>query len=148
MTTAGRNDPCPCGSGKKYKKCCLAKDEAAAAAVRPPPPPPAPKPRIPWTIVDDEDHLERDSNRVIDLIHAGKLDEAEAAAQALLRDYPDVFDGFDRLGQVYEARGDRKRAAEYYRNAVAFMEARADDYDPELIDSIRTQANKLDPPPT
>lgn len=26
---AGRNDPCPCGSGKKYKKCCLAKDEAA-----------------------------------------------------------------------------------------------------------------------
>ena len=25
-----RNQPCPCGSGKKYKKCCLAKDEAAA----------------------------------------------------------------------------------------------------------------------
>jgi hypothetical protein len=24
-----RNAPCPCGSGKKYKKCCLAKDEAA-----------------------------------------------------------------------------------------------------------------------
>lgn len=21
-TTVGRNDPCPCGSGKKYKKCC------------------------------------------------------------------------------------------------------------------------------
>ena len=20
--TVGRNDPCPCGSGKKYKKCC------------------------------------------------------------------------------------------------------------------------------
>jgi preprotein translocase subunit SecA len=20
--TPGRNDPCPCGSGKKYKKCC------------------------------------------------------------------------------------------------------------------------------
>ena len=24
----GRNDPCPCGSGKKYKKCCLDRDEA------------------------------------------------------------------------------------------------------------------------
>ena len=24
----GRNDPCPCGSGKKYKHCCLGKDEA------------------------------------------------------------------------------------------------------------------------
>ena len=24
MSKPGRNDPCPCGSGKKYKKCCLA----------------------------------------------------------------------------------------------------------------------------
>lgn len=24
----GRNDPCPCGSGKKYKKCCLCKVDA------------------------------------------------------------------------------------------------------------------------
>ena len=23
MTNVGRNDPCPCGSGKKYKQCCL-----------------------------------------------------------------------------------------------------------------------------
>ena len=22
----GRNDPCPCGSGKKYKKCCALKE--------------------------------------------------------------------------------------------------------------------------
>jgi hypothetical protein len=22
MEKVGRNDPCPCGSGKKYKKCC------------------------------------------------------------------------------------------------------------------------------
>ncbi len=28
----GRNDPCPCGSGKKYKKCCMDKDERASAA--------------------------------------------------------------------------------------------------------------------
>ncbi len=26
---AGRNDPCPCGSGKKYKNCCLRKDMEA-----------------------------------------------------------------------------------------------------------------------
>ncbi len=25
----GRNDPCPCGSGKKYKKCCLLKAKTA-----------------------------------------------------------------------------------------------------------------------
>jgi hypothetical protein len=23
MNEPGRNDPCPCGSGKKYKKCCF-----------------------------------------------------------------------------------------------------------------------------
>lgn len=28
MSKLGRNDPCRCGSGKKYKKCCLDKDEA------------------------------------------------------------------------------------------------------------------------
>ncbi|MCA9066566.1 MAG: SEC-C domain-containing protein, partial [Planctomycetaceae bacterium] len=26
----GRNDPCPCGSGKKYKKCCLKKQSEFA----------------------------------------------------------------------------------------------------------------------
>ena len=28
----GRNDPCPCGSGKKYKKCCMNKIESAKQA--------------------------------------------------------------------------------------------------------------------
>ncbi len=32
--TVGRNDPCPCGSGKKYKHCCLEKDEALAREAR------------------------------------------------------------------------------------------------------------------
>ena len=26
MPKVGRNDPCPCGSGKKYKNCCMNKD--------------------------------------------------------------------------------------------------------------------------
>lgn len=38
MPQPGRNAPCPCGSGKKYKKCCLAKDRAARTeAARPAP---------------------------------------------------------------------------------------------------------------
>jgi Fe-S-cluster containining protein len=31
MPNVGRNDPCPCGSGKKYKKCCLLTAGAASA---------------------------------------------------------------------------------------------------------------------
>ena len=27
MGNVGRNEPCHCGSGKKYKKCCLSKDD-------------------------------------------------------------------------------------------------------------------------
>lgn len=30
MVKIGRNEQCPCNSGKKYKKCCLAKNESEA----------------------------------------------------------------------------------------------------------------------
>lgn len=33
MTKLGRNDPCPCGSGKKHKKCCLTKEVAPVASL-------------------------------------------------------------------------------------------------------------------
>ncbi|MDX9996312.1 MAG: SEC-C metal-binding domain-containing protein, partial [Rhodocyclaceae bacterium] len=40
-SSPGRNDPCPCGSGKKYKKCCGAtgavRIAAPATSTRPPP---------------------------------------------------------------------------------------------------------------
>jgi hypothetical protein len=29
LRNIGRNDPCPCGSGRKFKKCCLGKSEGA-----------------------------------------------------------------------------------------------------------------------
>ncbi|PIE60118.1 MAG: preprotein translocase subunit SecA [Desulfobulbus propionicus] len=31
MGTIGRNDPCPCGSGKKFKHCCLHSEESSSA---------------------------------------------------------------------------------------------------------------------
>ena len=31
--TVGRNDPCPCGSGKKFKKCCAAKGDTPTAGL-------------------------------------------------------------------------------------------------------------------
>jgi SEC-C motif-containing protein len=33
-TRPGRNEPCHCGSGRKYKHCCLDKDNQEAAAAR------------------------------------------------------------------------------------------------------------------
>lgn len=34
MSTVHRNDPCPCGSGRKYKKCCMPADEKREHALR------------------------------------------------------------------------------------------------------------------
>lgn len=34
MQKIGRNESCPCGSGKKYKKCCLAKEQGKASRLR------------------------------------------------------------------------------------------------------------------
>lgn len=30
----GRNDPCPCGSGKKYKNCCMKKEQEQQSAAK------------------------------------------------------------------------------------------------------------------
>ena len=34
MKNIGRNDPCMCGSGRKYKQCCLKRDERLVTAQR------------------------------------------------------------------------------------------------------------------
>ncbi|MHA6533764.1 SEC-C metal-binding domain-containing protein [Paenibacillus sp. BAC0078] len=33
MSKVGRNEPCPCGSGKKYKRCCLDKEKSAVQSI-------------------------------------------------------------------------------------------------------------------
>ncbi len=59
---------------------------------------------------------------VADLIRGGKLDEAERTARDLPVRFPDVADkGYRCLSMVYEARGDKKRAADYYRLALAYI---------------------------
>ena len=156
----GRNDPCPCGSGRKYKRCCLEKDQLAeraalaeTAAARA-----AAAARHAHDHSDHEcdfcgsdldegaDELTRDSNAVIDLVHEGKLDEAERAARALLEHYPEVHDGYDRLGMVYEARGDKKAAADCYRKVIEFVRAHPDQYEPTFTVTFEQMIDELDPP--
>ena len=87
------------------------------------------------------------SNAAVNLVRAGKLDEAEQAARDLLVRFPDVHDGYDRLGMVYEARGDNKQAAQYYRQALEFIRQRPDQYDDSGLEAVfRRLIAKLDPP--
>lgn len=150
MNKPGRNDPCPCGSGRKYKRCCLEKDQRIESTARAAAYAAATaeheeiKAMLAW---DDElDELEERSNSVVDLIDAGKLDEAERAARYLLEHFPEVHDGHDRLGMVYEARGQHREAAECYRQVIGFIRKHPDDYDPEVEAHFQQLVEKLDPP--
>lgn len=156
MNKAGRNAPCPCGSGAKYKKCCGPKEAEvdaqrfaeqkverakADAAYRQKVKDDIERGKVfniakRAGLIDDDDDEEVDldaaSNAVVDLIKAGTLDAAEAVAHALLVDFPEVHDGYDRLGMVYEARGDRPQAAHWYRQCLAFIRAHRNQYEPEI----------------
>ena len=147
MPKIGRNDPCPCGSGKKYKRCCMGKDQAAVqakrAAVQEDQRARSADLAAAW---EESNELDKASNSVDDLIHAGKLDEAEQAARDLLVRYPEVPDGHMRLGMVYEARGQKREAAECYRKVVEFMRAHPADFDPQSPTSFLESIAKLDPP--
>jgi len=166
----GRNDPCHCGSGNKYKKCCLAKDQAAERDRLVKAQAQHEKPRRDERAVADrlhvaelkaavaarlaraeeedacEDALDAASNAVVDLVRAAKLDEAEAAARDLLVRFPDVHDGWDRLGMVHEARGDSRQAAECYRKVIDFIRSHPDSYDAGMAEQFAKLVERLDPP--
>ena len=86
------------------------------------------------------------SNAAAGLVRAGKLDEAEQAARDLLVRFPEVHDGYDRLGMVHEARGENRQAAECYRKVIAFVREHPDDYDPNFEDVFVKLVGRLDPP--
>ncbi len=131
MSKPGRNDLCPCGSGKKYKKCCLPRDEAKARSAIP----------APSLVETDLDSL---SNSVLDFIASGDLKRAEDACQQLLQEFPDQVDGYLRLAELHKAKAEWSKAVEQLRKAADFMEARACDYDLELIQSVRNEADGIE----
>ena len=159
MPKTGRNDPCPCGSGEKYKHCCLEKARAAELAA-------AIAQRVALqsqkanqaaqrkdcqaellqsqTTLQEAQALDAASNAVVDLVHAGRLDEAEQAARELLVRYPEVHDGYDRLGMVHEARGQFREAADCYRKVIEFTRANPEDYDAGFVDSFLELIVKLE----
>ncbi len=145
MTKVGRNQPCPCGSGKKYKQCCLQADEAARVAALPAQPTSRVVGSADFGNDDDIDPLDRLSNGTVDLVNAGRLDEAERMCQQLLAEFPELPDGHMRLGLLYRRRGDNHKAAEHLRLAAAMARS---DHNVELADSLDTEADELAPAPT
>jgi hypothetical protein len=77
------------------------------------------------------EELERLSNGVLDLIDAGRFDDAERACLELERRYPDQIDGIDRAATLSEARGDARHAIELYRRCLDFIDRNPDGFDEE-----------------
>ncbi len=142
MAKVGRNEPCPCGSGKKFKRCCMERVEEEARLERL---------RVEEErLVAEREHLsmlldeaearlamahaadaefaeiDRRGESVLSLIKAGQLDEAEATARLLAAEFPEETVSIERLAQVYEAKEQRQAAADEYRRGVARMDALGD----------------------
>jgi tetratricopeptide (TPR) repeat protein len=90
----GRNDPCPCGSGRKFKHCCAGK-----------PPEPAPPIRL----------AEAELRRGQELERQGRLDEAMIAFRVAALEWPEAD---SRLGHILAGYGRRAEAAHHFRAAA------------------------------
>ncbi|HBD09832.1 MAG TPA: hypothetical protein DCZ69_16395 [Syntrophobacteraceae bacterium] len=79
----GRNDPCPCGSGKKYKKCCLSRQEEVRQNV----------PADAWQEAEElarrREKLEKDIQHAWDLLYAQEYDKAGRVALQMLESFPE-----------------------------------------------------------
>lgn len=94
----GRNDPCSCGSGKKYKSCCLGKSES--------------RPSTP-------DEL----GQLVALFNAGRYAELESRTRLLVEQYPDSGLYWKALGASLQVQGKEalpalEKAAELLPNDV------------------------------
>lgn len=117
MEKIGRNDPCPCGSGKKFKQCCLnSKIPDAAAQVS--------------TTAQARQFVETltqiEKNHLAALFSAGRFAEMESAACRLLEMHP-------RSGFVWKAIGtalleQRKDAVEALQRAAELLPGDAETF--------------------
>lgn len=105
MNDIGRNDPCPCGSGKKYKRCCLPRKsvplrtdpaQGISATLD-----------IPQAIQSGMAHH-----------RAGRLQEATAIYRKVLTLDSRNPDALHLLGVIAQQVGDPQQAVEYIRLAI------------------------------
>jgi predicted TPR repeat methyltransferase len=106
MKEIGRNDPCPCGSGKKYKKCCMPGAESQG-----------------WGghATDTAQVVRAGNSLQAALAHqrAGRLPQAVAIYRQILLDTPDDVDALHLMGMIAHESGDQDAALELISKAIA-----------------------------
>ncbi len=104
-----RNEPCPCGSGNKYKKCCLSKHEEARRNI------PQDRLRDMEEREKKKENLSKEIEKGFDLLFSGKFDKARALAERVLADHPEDDRIHDILVTVLLASGEYDDAFQHAR---------------------------------
>ena len=111
----GRNEPCPCGSGRKYKQCCLPQDEVQATRkarlINMPITAPSP--------VSHADDAETHHNIGNSFQTQGMLDAAVESYRKALSLKPDYAEVHNNLGIALRAQGKLDASIESYRKALS-----------------------------
>lgn len=101
MKKPGRNDSCPCGSGKKYKNCCQSRDEAQTSLPRQP-----------------DAQASHAVDAALEHHRAGRLPQAEAIYQQVLQTEPNHPDALGWLGVIAHQVGKHDIAVELISKAI------------------------------
>ena len=111
----GRNDPCPCGSGKKYKKCCQENFK--------PSPPAQPTGKDDLSALQKKIKLfpedaEAHNNLGYLLGTLGQLDDAVACLRRAIKIKPNYAEAHNNLGNILQTLGQLDDAVACYRLAL------------------------------
>ncbi len=138
----GRNQPCPCGSGRKYKRCCRTRHEIGREATEA-------VDRAARASGAPLDHIEahlravgRASTVARDHLAAGDFEAAIAAAQRVYDEFPGEIDGLELLAQIHEKRGAIDEAIRCHRLILAHVMAMPD-YGPDAVDETLEALRRL-----
>lgn len=113
MTVPKRNDPCPCGSGKKYKKCCLEKATTT--------------PEVAGQTVSQLIQVALRHHQ------AGRLPQAEALYRQVLQQQPSHPDALHLLGMLLHQAGNSEVAVALINRAIL-----ADSHNPVFYYNLGT----------
>lgn len=106
----GRNDPCPCGSGRKYKHCCQAKESGGA----------------------NQSNAGQLMQTALAHHRAGQLVQAEALCRQALQIKPGYPDALNLLGLIAYQAGQNEQAVDFIRQAIS-ANKRVPDYYKNLV---------------
>jgi cytochrome c-type biogenesis protein CcmH/NrfG len=99
MLSTGRNNPCPCGSQKKYKQCCLKSDAREHIS----------------------DSITNQLRTALQLQQSGNIRQAEAIYHQVLQNSPNHPDALHLLGLLARQEGNYQQAVDLIAKAAKIL---------------------------